>query len=676
MSSANDDTVANDNNSVVSEDASTDQGVYVDTVVRLAEEARSYDPSIYEELPRAYRDRLDLVASELFNPQGGHVIVSGSPSSGKTLFINQFVGNVDRYLDKLDWDKLRFLRITSGEVNAIIQSAGGFDEYLSHVCDLFSCQESEVCFITEEPGVAQFIFETNRAPRVILEINNATLGQLATVESMGGTKMWGAWHLNNVDFIHLKKTELVTTMDMLVSEQMSTAFKVTVDEVLIRKFVNYVLRRIDLSSKETGHLITAPVGLWAKSIQRLAGMMSLSESLAQRDIFDEVLSEYADMFEMFSLDSQMPNISVLLDGSTPGSPARLSMGDTPIRIVPVLAGRGMGGPGNDEEVEVDHSPLQFSDMNELPAKLAAEVIGQDDVINSVVDGLVVPAAGMNDDTKPIRSFLFLGQTGVGKTKLATTLAENLTTEPMNVIRLDMSEFSQPHEAAKLFGAPPGYMGYTNGGILTNAVSEHPKSLIILDEIEKADARIWDSFLQILDAARMTDGTGEVVDFRQTVIVMTSNLGANEATKIASGFGRISSTTPNVSEARADAQKTIIAEVERHFRPELINRIDEIIVFNNLTKDISRQIVRKELALVSERMSPSGFTLGHAGDDIVDALLELMNFAKYGAREVQRTVLKNVSTPVARFIMGRERDAENEEANVVSLSLDGNRIIAS
>lgn len=324
----------------------------------------------------------------------------------------------------------------------------------------------------------------------------------------------------------------------------------------------------------------------------------------------------------------------------------------------------------DEEKTVEVEPLQFNEIEKFEETLKQEVLGQDGAIDTIVDSMIVPAAGLNDETKPIKSMIFLGPTGTGKTKTATTIAQSLATSPMNLVRIDMSEYSQPHEAAKLLGAPPGYAGFDKGGVLTNAVKANPNSVILLDEIEKADPKIWDSFLQILDAGRMTDGTGNVVDFTQTVIIMTSNIGAGELKKRSMGF--IMGNEKEAYQQRQKDSKAIITKaLESEFRPELINRIDELVIFNELSKDISRQIVRKEIEIINKRLQSRGYELDEINNDIIDEILSKSNVSTYGAREIQRVILRNLSSPIAKTIV-KNKDLASKK---LVLQLDEDRNIS-
>ena len=233
-------------------------------------------------------------------------------------------------------------------------------------------------------------------------------------------------------------------------------------------------------------------------------------------------------------------------------------------------------------------------------RLGEKVFGQDEILEKVTNSLSIPVAGLNDKNKPLRSFLFLGTSGVGKTKLAQTLSEELYETKQEILRLDMSEFSEKHTSMKLFGAPPSYVGYEQGGVLTNFAKEHPYGIILLDEVEKAYPEVWDSFLQVFDAGRMTDGQGDTADFSNNIFIMTSNLGSNELNRKKSGFQTMSEEEM-YRERQENAKNVIMRELEHFFRVEFINRIDDIVVFNELKPEFLRKIVKNEVNLVFSRL---------------------------------------------------------------------------
>ena len=255
---------------------------------------------------------------------------------------------------------------------------------------------------------------------------------------------------------------------------------------------------------------------------------------------------------------------------------------------------------------------------------------------------------MKDPKRPIGSFIFLGPTGVGKTELARALAEFLFDDEQNMVRVDMSEYMEKHTVSRLVGAPPGYVGFDQGGQLTEAVRRRPFRVILFDEIEKAHPDVFNILLQILEDGRLTDGQGHAVDFRNTLVIMTSNLGTGVETREAVGFLRDASGDGDSAKRRSAVDEAL----KRVFRPEFLNRIDETIVFDPLTQEETRQIVDIIIAEVSERLAEHGVTIDLSGD-ARDWLASEGFDRTYGARPLRRVVQRSIENPLSRLILGGE-----------------------
>ena len=272
----------------------------------------------------------------------------------------------------------------------------------------------------------------------------------------------------------------------------------------------------------------------------------------------------------------------------------------------------------------------------IEEKLHERVVGQDEAINAVADAIRRSRAGLGDPNRPYGSFMFLGPTGVGKTELSKALATFLFDTEESMIRLDMSEFMEKHSVARLIGAPPGYVGYDEGGYLTEAVRRKPYSVILLDEVEKAHHDVFNVLLQVLDDGRMTDGQGRTVDFKNTVIIMTSNLGSQ---KIQS----MDSDDPGV------VKLAVMAEVRSHFRPEFINRIDEIVVFHGLDEKNIGAIAKIQLKILEQRLAKM-----EMGLDVSEAALQKIAEAGYdpvyGARPLKRAIQQQIENPLSKLIL--------------------------
>jgi len=268
--------------------------------------------------------------------------------------------------------------------------------------------------------------------------------------------------------------------------------------------------------------------------------------------------------------------------------------------------------------------------------LHQRIVGQDEAVKVISNAVRRARAGLSEPGRPDGSFLFMGPTGVGKTELTKALADFLFDTDKAIIRMDMSEFMEKHSVARIIGAPPGYIGYEQGGVLTEAVRRKPYSIILLDEIEKAHPDVFNILLQVLDDGRLTDGQGRTVDFNNTVIVMTSNLGSN-----------LIQENPE-----KDIKNQLTGLLNRHFRPEFINRIDEIVIFNNLEKSQIKSIAKLQIEQLQSRLSEIGLSI-KVNDDIINQIVENGYDPVYGARPIKRTILKMLENPLSQKILSGE-----------------------
>ena len=275
----------------------------------------------------------------------------------------------------------------------------------------------------------------------------------------------------------------------------------------------------------------------------------------------------------------------------------------------------------------------------LDEVLHRRVVGQDEGVEKVTEAIIRSKAGIKDPTRPIGSFLFLGPTGVGKTELAKALAESLFDDEGNMVRIDMSEYMEKHSVARLIGAPPGYVGYDEGGQLTEAVRRKPYCVVLFDEVEKAHPDVFNVLLQVLDDGRITDSTGKTVDFKNTIIIMTSNIGSQYLLEGIDGQGNITK----------EAEDLVMGDLRAHFRPEFLNRLDETILFKPLTRENIGSIVTLMIADTNKRLEQreirmdltdraKAFVVEHGYDPV------------YGARPLKRYLQKYVETLAARIIL--------------------------
>lgn len=303
------------------------------------------------------------------------------------------------------------------------------------------------------------------------------------------------------------------------------------------------------------------------------------------------------------------------------------------------------GPEQIAEVVARWTGIPVARLNEsekqrllgLEGAISKRVVGQKEAVSAVADAVLRSRSGLANPNKPTGSFLFLGPTGVGKTELAKALAEQLFDTDKSIVRLDMSEYMEQHAVARLIGAPPGYIGYDEGGQLTEAVRRRPYSVVLLDEVEKAHPRVWNVFLQVLDEGRLTDGKGKTVDFSNTVVILTSNLGAEHLLNLGGG-----PLTPG-------AVNAVMETVRGHFRPEFLNRLDEVVVFSPLGQENLQKVVQKQALELARRLTEKDIHLTVTEGACKQVLAESYN-PVYGARPIRRYLEKNIITPLSKRIL--------------------------
>ena len=298
---------------------------------------------------------------------------------------------------------------------------------------------------------------------------------------------------------------------------------------------------------------------------------------------------------------------------------------------------------------------------QLEEVLHNRVIGQEEAVTVVSDAIRRNRAGLNDPNRPLGSFMFIGPTGVGKTELAKTLADFLFNDEKALTRIDMSEYMEKFSVTRLIGAPPGYVGYDEGGQLTEAVRRRPYSVVLFDEIEKAHPDVFNVLLQVLDDGRLTDGQGRVVDFKNTIIIMTSNLGSDLI---------LDADTKEKNDA---LKANIDSLLKKTFRPEFLNRIDEIVMFNRLSKDNIKGIVKIQLEKVASRLSDRRIKLKF-DDKAVDFISDVGYDPSFGARPVKRAIQTYVENPLAKEML--EGDFADNTAISATVSKDGNSLVFS
>lgn len=294
----------------------------------------------------------------------------------------------------------------------------------------------------------------------------------------------------------------------------------------------------------------------------------------------------------------------------------------------------------------------------MEQQLHSRVIGQNEAVEAVSNAIRRSRAGLSDPNRPIGSFLFLGPTGVGKTELCKALANFMFDSDDAMVRIDMSEFMEKHSVSRLVGAPPGYVGYEEGGYLTEAVRRRPYSVILLDEVEKAHPDVFNILLQVLDDGRLTDGQGRTVDFRNTVVIMTSNLGSD---LIQERFGELD---------YGHMKDMVLGVVSHNFRPEFINRIDEVVVFHPLGEQHIASIAQIQLQRLYKRLEERGYEI-HISDEALKLLSANGYDPVYGARPLKRAIQQQIENPLAQQILS----GELIPCKTIRLEVNDDRIVA-
>ncbi|GFZ81512.1 chaperone protein ClpB [Pseudohongiella nitratireducens] len=381
--------------------------------------------------------------------------------------------------------------------------------------------------------------------------------------------------------------------------------------------------------------------IWKAEKASVQGTQSIKSNLEQARADLEVARRAGDLARMSELQyGIIPKLEKSLDMSTHAEMLDMKLlrnRVTEEEIADVVA-RWTGIPVS-KMLQSDKQKLL-----EMEDALHQRVMGQDEAVSAVANAVRRSRSGLSDPNRPNGSFLFLGPTGVGKTELCKALAEFLFDTEEAMVRIDMSEFMEQHSVARLIGAPPGYVGYEEGGYLTEAVRRRPYSVLLLDEVEKAHPDVFNILLQVLDDGRLTDGHGRTVDFRNTVIVMTSNLGSDRIQENLSSDDLINDAT-----TYAKVKEDVLAVVSRHFRPEFINRIDETVVFHPLLASQIRGIAEIQIDLLGQRLHDNDLAL-QVSDAVLDRLSELGYDPVYGARPLKRAVQTWVENPLAQKVI--------------------------
>ncbi len=381
---------------------------------------------------------------------------------------------------------------------------------------------------------------------------------------------------------------------------------------------------------------------WEAEKKNIETVQKLKEKIDQVNAQIEAAQRNYDLNKAADLKySTLPNLQTVLEQEEKAAEARAGGRKSLLRNkvtaeeIQQIVSRWTGIPVTKMQ---EGERLKLLNLEET---LHESVIGQDEAVKKVTECIMRSRAGIANPNKPLGSFLFLGPTGVGKTELAKTLARNLFDDEKNMIRIDMSEYMEKFSVTRLIGAPPGYVGYEEGGQLTEAVRRKPYSVVLFDEVEKAHPDVFNIFLQILDDGRVTDSQGRLIDFKNTVLILTSNLGAQAILDSISSTGRISE----------EAKEEINQALRSHFKPEFLNRLDETVIFNPLGKDMVVDIVKLQLKYLEKRLNENKITM-EVTDDAIKYIIEIGYDINFGARPLKRTIQNEVETLLSKEIIAQ------------------------
>lgn len=630
----------------------------------------------YSKIPDAVLNNMLDIGKFLYQSDRDKMIATGDHLTGKTFTIEQFSYHAERIL------RTAKMVPEDQQVEVFFADARKFqgekeDAFIDLVANTITLFPGETIIYTNNYYTAMLVEKHFPLVRMLVELSP---------ELMNEVKQAGV-PLTNYSFASgfsndFGKNETVAALRTYHKQQLVDHYSIDLPRNFINKFVSHIYKNAEIMQDEDGNYAKGPIpmGYWVRLLNEALGEVTFKPEkyhddkgvLNQSALIEHTLLENSDLFNPNNaLNDIMEAFAEAFSGGAPDDEDGASGGKGGGRRVIIAAPPGFGMPTTQTQPQKGTEgveKIQYSDMKTLPDRIKEKVVGQNRVVEEVAKGFKVAAAGLNDEDKPVRSMIFLGPTGVGKTQLAKTLADELAVDPMNLLRLDMSEYSKEHDNHKLFGAPAGYVGHEKGGVLTSQVAEHPNSVILLDEVEKAHPVIWDSFLQVLDAGRMTDSHGNTVSFANAVIVMTSNLGANERLQTEGGF------TSGIARITAEQEKdrrskNAIKNMEMFFKPEFINRIDDVFIFDVLPDEALYDITLLEIEELVARVARSTgdkSTLSAPSEEVISKIVSMADSRKYGARDIKRVVKRKVSDLVASSMI----DSTDKYSNFV-LSLDDN-----
>lgn len=597
-----------------------------------------------DDIPPEFARLVRIMSRSLDHVNRVHsIMVSGSPLTGKTFLIRSFAAAL---ADLPSTFATRRIRTVSSDAK---------DQDIMDMARILGGHDAKDIVYTTDYRDAVMIMEANRSVSVILEIQS---DQALGVPAMNNRGIMSSFDVVDLDGLEMTWGSFVHELQTVNRTQYEPKYHMRVDDRDVARFARAAWRAgvLDDSDEDwkrkiprRGDSISFPIGIAIDLLETVELRMTETGPGASMrrlvtDAADDTLalgSDYSDVNHVMGLDRLLTEGVEFEDDEDVDNP------------------------------DADSAPVihPYSDITTLPARLHDHIVGQDDIVDRISDALAIDAAGLRTKPGPIASFVFQGPSGVGKTELARVLAAEVFASPVQLIRLDMSEYADESSLSKLIGSAPGLVQSEDGGRLTNAIKQNPQCVLLLDEAEKAYHTVWNTFLQVLDSGVLTDARGMTVDFSHVIVILTTNLGNNEALRPKAGFGSQGGDYESMASFFKEA-------LRRYFLPEFIGRLDSVFMFDRLDHEELRRIVRMQLGRLRGAIHDGHRSLTITIDDddaMIDWLLDQADSDRFGARGVQNAIRKRVALPVSRWIISHENDAD-AQAVTVAYESDSNDIV--
>lgn len=603
----------------------------------------------------------------LISGEKNGLIVTGSERAGKSYYISTLLSHWETLSENHPLNRVFFMGIP---IELFTGPISDIKEYVSSVCEdkIGSGEYDKVCVITDSFKVTQML--TNIQVPFILEIDVRELAEV--IDAVGKIS---DVEVVDMDTIILEDWEIEESI--LLREKVFTFSGRPVPRPTIKSYLKAVRDNIPEPDDEFPFNIEIkdiPVGFIMDGFNKLVFSFNLKGFKPKaKDIKDFVRDNIQDFIDFEFISSNISDKTPIVFIN--GEPVEMKKG-TNINdllsemfgpIPPNMLKNNAQGYGNQEVSGNVAEPIALRNPREAQKDISSKILGQKEALDAITNSLALSYIGINKEKGPKASFLFLGPTGVGKSETSKLMAKYSFKEEVPLIQLDMSEYPEKHDSHKLFGAPPGYVGFENGGILINKIKENPNCVLLLDEVEKAHPSVYDTFLQVMEDGRLTSATGETVDFSNVIVIMTSNIGSNSNTGTSIGFSTSNGIGPVGSSIQSPKKTIPTKALNEFFRPEFINRLDSIITWEHLTNNEVESIVRVHEERLFERIkNNNGVRVKPLSSEVIEKIKELSNIDKYGARGISRVLHTNIGSVISWAII----DNPDNKTIEIGISNDG------